>query len=227
MTIYEIGAKVELSVYLTGKYTYTTCFGATTIYKLVDADNKDRVFVWKTSTSLCKETVDADGKVKYDFVSKNDLATIKATIKAFSEYKGESQIELTRVKLLDVKHAITKEELEAQKKEEQISKLEDGDRIIKMGYKQYKEHYSDCETVAGSFVRYEDGYSDIQVIVKAGRMKASGVRYQHFAGYEVTNEEGTFITYRAVSEENAIRRADKEYPGHTWKCTKVYRYGRR
>lgn len=30
--------------------------------------------------------------------------------------------------------------------------------------------------------------------------------------------------YRAVSEENALRRCEKDFPGEGWRCTKIYDY---
>ena len=96
-----------------------------------------------------------------------------------------------------------------------------------MKYRQYKKHYADCETVAGS---YDDGgghyEATIDVIIRNGRLKASGVRGKFYRGYQMQNESGEMVTYRAVSEENALRRANKEYPDHEWECVKIYDYMR-
>lgn len=224
MKKFEIGSKIEFTATLTGKFTFSTCFGNQTIYKMVDVSDPETIFVWKTSTGLYKNTVADDGFVKPEGAFKNDTVTVKCTVKAFSEYKGEPQIEITRAKLVDVVHAVTKEQLDAKKKEEQVASLAEGDRIIKMDYKRYKNHYSDCETVAGSYIRYDDGFSYIEVIVRAGRMKNSGVRGQRYAGYEFTNELGQKAVYRAVCESNATKRVNKENPGHKWECTHVYLY---
>ena len=224
MKKFEIGSKIEFTATLTGKFSFSTCFGNQTIYKIVDVSDPETIFVWKTSTGLYKNTVSEDGSVKPEGAFKNDTVTVKCTVKAFSEYKGEPQIEITRAKLVDVVHAVTKAQLDAKKKEEQVASLAEGDRIIKMDYKRYKNHYSDCETVAGSYVRYDNGLSDIEVIVRAGRMKNSGVRGQRYAGYEFTNELGEKAVYRAVCESNATKRVNKEKPGHKWECTHVYFY---
>ena len=55
-------------------------------------------------------------------------------------------------------------------------------------------------------------------------MKASGVRGEHYSGYEMQNEIGQKCTYRAVSEENAMKRIKKDFPDHTWECVKIYQY---
>lgn len=224
MKKFEIGSKIEFTARLVGKFTFNTCFGNQAIYKMVDVSDPETVFVWKTSTGLYMDVVSEDGSVKPDGAFKNDVVTVKCTVKAFSEYKGEPQVEITRAKLINVVHAVTKAQLDAEKKEKQVASLGDGDRIIKMDYKRYKNHYSDCETVAGSFIRYDNGLSDIEVIVRAGRMKNSGVRGQRYAGYEFTNELGEKAVYRAVCESNATKRVNKENPGHNWKCTHVYFY---
>lgn len=60
-------------------------------------------------------------------------------------------------------------------------------------------------------------------------MKASGVRGKHFAGYEIefTDADGKigFAPYRAVSVENAIKQAQKDFPeGKDFHCRKIYFY---
>lgn len=79
------------------------------IYTMVDADGN--VYVWKTTTfmTLKRESetgweTDSKGRTwAYDKINKGDTITISATVKGKSEYKGQPQIELTRVK---VKHRI-------------------------------------------------------------------------------------------------------------------------
>ena len=95
-----------------------------------------------------------------------------------------------------------------------------------MPYKQYKMHYSDCETVKGSFTRSDSRYggSTISVIIRKGRLKNSGVRGEHYSGYRFVNEIGQHATYRAVSVDNAERRINKDYPNHEWTLDKVYEY---
>jgi hypothetical protein len=146
---------------------------------------------------------------------RGDTVKVTASIKGESEYKGEMQTELQRVKLLDI---IRKEEVKVESKEQDLT-LADGDQILEMPYKQYKEHYSDCETVNGSFFRDEHtGDSFIKVIIRNGRMKASGVRGPKFMNYIFNGtEDGKTFTLCAwaVSEANARKQMTKEFPNVT------------
>ena len=78
--------------------------------------------------------------------------------------------------------------------------------IERMYYGRYKQHYSDCETVPGS---YDKSSRSIEVILPDGRKKPSGVRGKRFHGYQIglTDQNGKhgYCTYRAVCEENAMK----------------------
>lgn len=233
--------RIKVTGVLTGNYSferpaygYYNRMETVTIYKITSEDGK--VYVWKTTGSLYMQievpyetrgafSYDSDKHVAYMLESpdKGDTVTITASVKGESEYKGEAQTEIQRVKLLEI---IRKEEEKAEAQEQDLT-LADGDMIIEMPYRQFKEHYSDCETVKGSFFRDENtGDSTIKVIIRSGRMKASGVRGQHFAGYEIEwfeNGEKCFSSFRAVSEENALKQARKMFPNGTdYNCRKVY-----
>ena len=77
----------------------------------------------------------------------------------------------------------------------------------RMPYRQYKQHYADCETVPGSYDKIE---KKITVIIPDGRMKPSGVRGERFHDYQLfwTNADGKsgYCIYRAVSKSNAMKR---------------------
>lgn len=216
-------ARIDKQVTLTGDYSFTrrafSGFSDETvhIYKMTDAEGK--VYVWKTTGFLKHETIKGD-EVETYFPHKGDVLAIRATVKGGAEYKGEQQTEINRVKVVEVISKYQEAVVEA-KAEKQKQNLEAGDRIVEMFYRNYKKHYADCETVEGS---YDDEFGIIKVIVRAGRMKPSGVRGEHFKGYELENEEGKRTTYRAVSEENALKRAHKEHPNHTWECVHIYDY---
>lgn len=224
-------ARIEIRVTLVGDYSFTRrAYGGfrdetVSIYKMVDDEGK--IYVWKTTGSLMKETVlgkpeDECREVDSYFPRKGDVFIIRATVKGESEYKGEPQTEINRVVVKEIisKYQEVVVEAKAEKQKQSIN-LEAGDRIVEMFYRNYKKHYADCETIEGS---YDDEFGTIKVIVRAGRMKPSGVRGEHFKGYELENEQGNRTTYRAISEDNALKRAHKEHPNHTWECVHIYDY---
>ena len=193
------------------------------------------VYVWKTGV-FWVEYVPADERTAYlidekgrawdtSRINKDDVLKIKASVKGQSEYKGQPQTELQRVKLVErISKGKTWEEVQAekeaakkQKKQEQKDSIGENDLVWTMPYRQYKEHYNDCETVIDS---YEDrgGNKVISVIIRDGRLKASGVRGKHFSGYEIEftdNGKRVHCTFRAVSEENALRQWAREFKNGT------------
>lgn len=223
----EVGKRISITATLINDYSFTSYYGRmpqeTTIYTFKDKDNN--VFCWKTSGSLGMDKTDKRDNYYREFVRRGDTFTCKATVKEHSEYKGTKQTVLTRIKVESITHIPTKEELEEVKASEQRASLTGNDFIWRMSYKQYKEHYSDCETVAGSFQR--DSYKDssIEVIIREGRLVPSGVRGKHYSGYQFKTNKGTLVCYRAVSEENAKRQLLKEFPnGSDWECVKIFNY---
>lgn len=215
-------------------YGYYNRTETVTIYKITAEDGK--IFVWKTTGSLdmmveipwgsqCCYMVDSEKHKAYglECPEKGDTITFTASVKGETDYKGEQQTELQRVKLLSI---IRKPE-EPKRKQREIAPLQDGDREIEMPYKQFKDHYSDCETVPESFRRDEhNGTSYITVVVRNGRMKASGVRGKHFHGFEIEftiSGNYGFSTYKAVSTENAIKQAMKDFPeAEGFRCKRIY-----
>ena len=240
-------ARINITVTMKGIYSYEAPaygYGTETryIYNMVDENGK--VYVWKTTcfmiidikcnkNDLCyKHTKDGKNWYRPEKINKGDVIEISATVKGESEYKGQPQTEVNRVKVVNrIFKAKTWEEIvaerEAEKKAhelEQRNSLQGEDFIWKMPYRQYKEHYADCETVENSFVR-DHGVALIEVIVREGRLKASGVRGEHYSGYSLVNENGERIVYRAVKEENALKRAKQDFPNNEWVCDKIYTYG--
>lgn len=237
----NIGDKVEIEVKVKGIYTFETRFGwdwtTNYIYNMEDADGN--VLVWKTQKDLTiltekriafggngkpyrfegksrKDTL--DGYDKYHEVSKGDVIILKGTVKAHDTYKGTEQTVLTRCKITGVvSFSLTKEEWMEQKREEQFHSLEDGDFVWKMPYRQFKEHYSDCETIVGSCNRENElKICTIEVIIRNGRLKASGVRGEHFYGFDFSFDfegKNTSCVFRAVSEENARKQLAKAFKG--------------
>ncbi len=164
-----------------------------------------RKYIWKTTghgmQDKNKESVKCVIGNKYSF---------EATEKGVITYKDEEETVLIRCKNFEcvaekeyapVKKGITKAE--------QMATLKEGDQIITMDYARYKKHYSDCEKVVGSYVAFgcgEGGEQYIDVIVRAGRMKNSGVRGKSYGYYRFETPEGEYIDLKAISEETASRR---------------------
>lgn len=250
-------ARIEATVTMKGIYEYSAPsyagYGYDThyIYKMVAEDGT--VYVWKTTTFLVVE-VPHTGKERHNYtdkkgnpidyvkVNKGDILKIKATIKGESEYNGEKQTEVNRVKVVSREFASeTYEEMMERKEREkaarvkaQYDSLKEGDFIWQMPYRQYKEHYSDCETIEGSFNQPDcnrhRSVATIKVIIREGRLKASGVRGQHYSGYEIKYRDGgqnCIITYRAISEDTALKRFEKDFPDAEFiGFGKIYNYGR-
>ena len=210
--------RVELTVKFIKKGSYTTCYGfienEVQVFTFEEVGTK-KIFVWKT-TGLGID------------VTYNSVLKIKGTVKCEKDYKGIKQTELQRVKLLEViERAKTKQELAAEKAAEkekkQLASLKDGDTILTMTYKNYKEHYSDCEPLANSYNRMQ---TSIKVIVRNGRLKESGVRGKHFYGYKLLNRKTkTTSCFRAVCVENAYKQAVKAFPEtdiEQWEVIHIY-----
>lgn len=214
------------------------------IYNMVAEDGT--VYVWKTGTFLCIKVLDEvsgwdiDSKGRkwaHHAINRNDVIRIKASVKGVGEYKGEPQTELTRVTVVErIVKAKTEEELaeeraaeRAQRRQAQIESLKGADFLWTIPYRQYKEHYADCETLIGSYDKRNYTPAEITVIIREGRLKPSGVRGMHFHGYEFYYmEDGKKFRacYRAISEENALRRLMKECPNATDIVPgKIYDYG--
>ena len=220
----SVGQKISIEVKLTNIYEYKDykfSYYGTTHYIYTMQDAEENVLMWKTTSCMSIQ----EGEEFWYLPKKGDTLIIKGTVKEHSEYKGTKQTVLNRCRYSLVEKAPvppTKEELEAKKREEQLSSLKDGDFIWKMPYKQYKEHYSDCETVAGSFERDMHQNSTIQVIVRKGRLKNSGVRGKRFYGWLIKLDDGTVHYYKAVSPENAIKQMKKEFPDVTdWEIGEI------
>lgn len=221
-----IGERISREVVLVGDFSYETRFGFVSqtnyIYTMQDADGN--VFVWKTTKSLFFDVENEKEPDVYDCdcIRKGDTMKITGTVKEHSDYKGTNQTVLTRCKFSLISH---KPDEQIKKREQQVVSLADGDFIWEMPYKQYKEHYADCETVVGSYVQHENSASTIKVIIRKGRLKNSGVRGKHFSGYSFVTPDGKYTcTYRAVSEENARKQLKKDYDNSkNWEVYAIYR----
>jgi len=217
----KIKERLELVVTVVGDYVFENYFGyqPTLSHIYTMKDKEGNVFVWKTSNNLVIETVTEENFIDMDFAKKGDKIRIKGTVKDHNEYRNEPQTILTRCKVMEIiERALTKEEKQELKKQEQLATLTDGDIVYNMKYSQYKKHYSDCETLAGT---YDSTDSTIDVIVREGRLKASGVRGKRFSDFLFRHENGAVRCIYAVSFENAWKRLEKEYKNtEGWKLEK-------
>lgn len=226
MYIGEIGKRYEMTLTLKKRFSFPVTIGWKTedmyIYSFEDADGN--VYIWKTTASMGMDKEvplkNGDSRWEYDFVNNGDTAVVKATVKEHSEYKGTEQTVLSRVTVKSISHVPTKYEIAEAKRTEQLKTLADGDFIWNMPYRQYKEHYADCETLANS---YSVEYSTIGVIIRKGRLVNSGVRGKHFGGYEFIIDGKYRCCYRAVCVENAEKRCRADYPNSTIEFHTVYR----
>ena len=84
-------------------------------------------------------------------------------------------------------------------------------------YRQYKQHYADCNTIPGT---YDKTTRSIEVDIPEGRIKNSGVRGKTFHGYHLwfldASGEKHFCVYRAVSRENAMKQHIKTCKQEGW-----------
>lgn len=86
--------------------------------------------------------------------------------------------------------------------------------IHTMKYSRYKNAYSDCKTVPGTYNKWS---KTIDVDIPEGRMKPSGTRgqryrYMWFDGKDLKTDRPVRVCIKAVSVQNALKRLPKEYP---------------
>lgn len=236
-----VGTKIEVEVIYKKRFEYQTHYTYYgewhTIYIFEDVNGN--CIVWNTTGIVeDKKFIDDNGCCKVIYL--NSKLLITATVKDHSEYKGTKQtvINRPRFKLLELAKSPYEIEMERKaekdrKKQEQIDSITPNDIVWEMPYSQYKEHYSDCETLIDSYDNHTDergnrhGTPTITVIIREGRLKNSGVRGKHYAGYEFTSDSGEKVCYYAISEETARKRMKKEFPNSDdWECTRIYRYNK-
>ena len=213
------------------------------IYKITGEDGT--VYVWKTANAYLGREVEAPYETRFnvsyydegqhvaviwDGVDEGDTFVFTASVKGETEYKGEPQTEIQRVKVVDIIERPKKRAAaeKAAKKRAQLDSITENDLVWTMPYRQYKKHYSDCETIIDSYTEYHYEYghnyeycpATIKVIIRDGRLKNSGVRGKHFAEYWIEftlNGDYTHCeSYRAVCVENAIEQAKKRHPDGTY-----------
>ena len=224
MYIGNIGDRLNIQVEVTGVYKYEKPafngwdIDTHRIYIMVDGEGN--TYKWDTTKFLIKEDNAS--------VERGDVLEIKGTVKAHAEYREVEQTCLNRVKLVKTIHDATADRIareeqaekeRADKVQAQKDSIEVGDEVIRMAYRQYKNHYADCETVIDS---YRNSDHTIEVIVREGRMKVSGVRGKKMLGFKLQNNKGETVAYRATCAENAIKHAIREFGDEGWEWIDTY-----
>lgn len=227
----EVGKRITIAATYKKRSEYTDykfSYYGTTHFIHIFEDAEGNSIVWKSTNMV--EYVNNDA---FEFVPEGSKVELIGSVKEHSTYKDTEQTVVTRCKFKLIERAKTEAEIKQEKAEAQKASLGENDFVWEMPYRQYKAHYSDCETVIGSYDPHEDNhgrcYGDptIKVIIREGRLKASGVRGQHFYGFSFAPsadcENGT--TYRAVCEENARKQLLKDFPDRKdWVCIRVFDY---
>jgi hypothetical protein len=227
----EIGKRLTVQATYKKSFEYVDykfSYYGTTHFTHIFEDAEGNTIVWK-STNMVEYINDGE----YKFITKGSTVELTGTVKEHGQYKGVDQTVVTRCKFKLVALAKTEAEIRQEKSKAQMDSLTGKDFIWEMPYRQYKEHYSDCETVVGSFTRYEDRHGNvlrdptIKVIIREGRLKPNGVRGQRIRGYVFQTDDGAEVTYRAVCEENARKRMKKDFLGSdNWELIEVFNHSK-
>jgi hypothetical protein len=219
----EIGKRMTVTAVYKKSFEYVDykfSFYGTTHFIHTFEDAEGNTIIWKSTNTVFylndgKDNLNRKGDT--EIIPKGSTVELTGTVKDHSTYKDIEQTVVTRCKFKLISLGKTKEEIQKEKAEAQMATLTGRDFIWEMHYKQYKEHYSDCETIIGSYDPHLDSRgiaiapATIKVIIREGRLKNSGVRGQHF--FYFTFENGNKKrTYRAVCEANARKQLKKEFP---------------
>lgn len=215
----QVKERLTITATVTKRYQYTAPaygYGYENRDMYILKDDEGNVFKYDTTGCLCLEPEEN----VYEPANEGDKIVLKGTVKYHTKYKGEPQTVLSRCKMISfVSKGLSPEEKKAIYKQNLLDSITEGDFIYTMPYRQYKESYDDCETIPDS---YDKRNSTIQVIVREGRLKPSGVRFQHFHTYRFEDAEAKRVRcVYAVSEENARRRAEKENPENNWVLVEI------
>lgn len=166
----EIGMKLKKELILVDTIVYYVepvsyyDDGSRKLYKFVDEDNN--IYVWKTTKAMGVDYVDANGNEGFEFANEGDMLLISGTVKDVSEFRGEEQIVLTRCKIMSIiQHNFIKNEddLRTLRQKLQLARFKDY-QIKTVKYRDYKESYTQYETLIDSFIRNDNG-AFIDVII--------------------------------------------------------------
>lgn len=209
-------ARTEIKATITKVASFDTQYGTSKVFIFEAEDNT--VYSWITSVYPTYE-----GEDYYAYIQEGDICSFTATIKGVKTYKGQEQTVLSRCSnFVKVGHTESvaeakaraqreREEKKAQKKAEQLASIKEGDFVWTMPYRQYKTYYADCETVIDSFAVWGND-TEIDVIIRKGRLVPSGVRGKHYDYFTFQNKiTGQRVNIKAISEETAQKRMGNDW----------------
>ena len=210
-----VGEKIEFTAIVKRSFSYERPsyygYGTELCFVHEFVDENGNVFVWYSTASIEAregDTVKVRGTIKKhaEYTPKENVIFDEGNTRCYEDSKiVVKQTILTRCK---VETIATPEPEEPQQEPEEINGA-----VYHMPYRQYKDHYADCKTVAGS---YNENTHEIDVIIPEGRMKKSGVRGEHYAGYEMewtdSTDGKTYKTcYRAIDADHAEKHLLRDY----------------
>lgn len=141
------------------RYGYHNTYDVAHIYTFEDEEGQQ--FVWKTTGNKFG-TYETDE----DFCGLEGKVILKGTVKEISTYRGREQVVLTRCSVRNIlDRGMTAEEYNQFRIDNQNKSITEKDGIKTVTYKEYKENYSDYETVIDSFIRTANGCF-IDVIIR-------------------------------------------------------------
>ena len=163
---------VNIREFIGDSYSYYDS-GLRRLYVFKDEDEQEYIY-WTSKNFLVKghfEDIEKNGNIYNDWIIDSAVniggkIVLKGFIKGEKEYNGRHQIQLTRCNVLEViDEGPSPEERLEMRKSEQKNSISIQDKVIKITYKEYKENYSECETIIDSFERTSNGCF-IEVIIR-------------------------------------------------------------
>ncbi len=165
MFIGNVNDTINVTVTVKNIFGYSTKYGYVNVYICEDIDNN--IFVWKTSKHL---GVYDEDNFWYN-IKRRDQINLVGKLKEHKVYRDQEQNILTRCKYSLITKGLSQEEIDEMEKQKQIESIVPGlDEMIEVTYKEYKEKYSDCETIKNSFHR-DFGRAYISIIVRNANIR--------------------------------------------------------
>ena len=149
----------KIHSYLAPGYGYNSGYEWHYIYDMEGEDGK--TYVWKTTKvmKIIHRNMDCSSR-KSNEVFEGDEIFLVGNFKCESEYKGRPQILINRVEVKERTFAAPSPE---EIVESQIASIMPWDKKVIVPYWEYKQKYSDCETIKNS---YDEFHKTIAIIIR-------------------------------------------------------------